>query len=178
MSNDLDQIKFVTSDQKEQMKKKIMKEKKLGPSSPLKDRTCDRDKIIPFKHLNKKIYFKTIENIVQNSNNKTYNRFHQAIEERERRNRNAKAWAKAVREGGEGKQMGRQHLDLQQTTTSMDSKDAKLPASSGTAPHDERTASLMGQQLKEMEQRSVENGPEHKVADKDTGGAGTVEPLP
>jgi hypothetical protein len=35
----------------------------------------NRDNIIPYGSLNKKTYFKTIEHIIQNTNNKTYQHF-------------------------------------------------------------------------------------------------------
>ena len=125
-----DQIKFVTLEGKELMKKQMMKMQKLSPSSPLKDRTCDRDQIIPFKHLNKKTYFKTLENIVQNSNNSTYKRFHQVIEERGRKSKAAQAKAKAAREASGAKQMLQQYLELQQTAA----EDGKVASTGRQSP--------------------------------------------
>ena len=36
----------------------------MSPSSPLKNKKLTRDQIIPFKHLNSKTYFKTIEHML------------------------------------------------------------------------------------------------------------------
>tara|TARA_B110000285_G_scaffold27629_1_gene27264 strand:- start:27 stop:305 length:279 start_codon:yes stop_codon:yes gene_type:complete len=45
---------------------------KVSPCSPLKVGGYNRENIIPYGSLNKKTYFKTLEHIIQNTNNKTY----------------------------------------------------------------------------------------------------------
>lgn len=50
---------------------------------------------------------------MQNSNNDTYKRFHQVIEERGRKSKAAQAMGKATGEASGAKQMLQQYLELQ-----------------------------------------------------------------
>jgi len=47
----------------------------MSPSSPLKNDKLTRDHIIPFKYLNNKTYFKTLEHMLQNKGNVTHRIF-------------------------------------------------------------------------------------------------------
>ena len=47
----------------------------MANCSPLKNDKLTRDHIIPFKHLNNKTYFKTLEHMLQNNGNTTHRRF-------------------------------------------------------------------------------------------------------
>jgi hypothetical protein len=53
-------------DEKVDINKAFLKEQKLNqvsPSSPLKVANYNRNDIVPFKSLNKKTYFKTLEHV-------------------------------------------------------------------------------------------------------------------
>ena len=47
----------------------------VSPSSPLKVANYNRNDIVPFKSLNKKTYFKTLEHVAQNLSNETRKKF-------------------------------------------------------------------------------------------------------
>lgn len=65
-------------DEKVDINKAFLKEQKLNqvsPSSPLKVANYNRNDIVPFKSLNKKTYFKTLEHVAQNMTNETRKKF-------------------------------------------------------------------------------------------------------
>jgi len=85
------------------MKNKGVDPYNLSPSSPLKVAKFNRKNLVPYQSMNKKTYFKTLEHIIQNSNNKTHIKFENSLLTPALQNRNAnlteiinKGWKKPL----------------------------------------------------------------------------------
>ena len=78
--------RIVEQKKKEEDAKQRRRVFEFSPSSPIKNKSQldDKEKFIPYRTLNQKTYFKTIENVLANANNQTRSKFIKEGELREK----------------------------------------------------------------------------------------------
>lgn len=97
----------------------------MSPSSPLKNDKLTRDHIIPFKYLNNKTYFKTLEHMLQNKGNVTHRIFQEKLHNKKNFRRQSDDGKGDLEEAGS---LIRQYIQLKSNNTTID-EESSAPGS-------------------------------------------------